>query len=183
MATEDETRNLERAESLHDPIIFILTDHDRQRVIAASLERLANEPMGSSARDAAAYIRGYLLHELPTHIADEEEDLLPALARRVLPDDGFEALKRRIAEEHEADEAERTRLLALLEAVAQGCAGAGAPAFAEAARRFAAQMRRHLAWENSVILELARERLLPEDLAAIAHGMAERRGLLPPHPG
>lgn len=169
-----------RAESLHDPLLYILTDHDRQRVIAASLERLAEDLAGPDVRDAASYIRGYLLRDLIVHVADEEEDLVPTLARRVLPEDGFDALLGKMKAEHDLDEAERKTLLAGLEALAAGRVPQNPKAFAQHAQRFAGQTRRHLAWENGTILELARRRLTAADLKAIAAGMARRRGLLPP---
>ncbi len=181
--TDERARGLEdsgRAESLHDPLLYILTDHDRQRMIAASLDRLADELDSAGARDAAAYICGYLIHDLPLHVADEEEDLLPALARRVEPEDGLDALGRKVRAEHDADEAERVRLLSGLKAFAAGQTPPDPAAFSDEARRFAAQMRQHLAWENGTIMELARRRLAKEDLVVLAAGMARRRGLLPP---
>ena len=42
-------------------------------------------------------------------------------------------------------------------------------------RTFAESQRRHLTWEENVVLPLARERLTPEDLAEMGRNMVTRR--------
>ncbi len=48
--------------------------------------------------------------------------------------------------------------------------------FGHQARAFAGFQRRHLAWENSVLLPLARRRLDPSDAADLRRTMTARRG-------
>jgi hemerythrin-like domain-containing protein len=47
-------------------------------------------------------------------------------------------------------------------------------------REFSETQRRHVTWEDRVLLPLARQRLTPEDLAEIGRSMAARRGIAAP---
>ena len=44
-------------------------------------------------------------------------------------------------------------------------------------RTFAEAQRRHIAWENSLVLPLARKRLTAKDLETMGRNMAARRGI------
>ncbi len=99
------------------PIEFLFKEHDRQRVICASLELLAHDCTADRAPENAALVLGYLEHEMPLHIADEEEDLFPLLTRRCAPEDEFEELVALLSSEHETDEQHYLALLAPLRAI------------------------------------------------------------------
>ncbi len=163
--------------AVHDPLEFISAEHDRQGVICASLERLAGNLAAEDAPESAAFVLRYLEEDLSLHVADEEEDLFPVMTRRARADDGFAALLTIMQEEHLLDRAYCDRLLEPLRALSQGTLPPNPGAFAEAARAFAVFQHRHLAWENGVILELARKRLDSADLKEMARRIAKRHGL------
>ena len=93
------------------------------------------------------------------------------------PEDGAGAVLERLSEEHES-ELERAAALVELRRSPAPIRGAGAdPAAAQGLFAFAEGLRRHLAWENKIVLPLARRRLRRADLALIGRGMARRRDI------
>ncbi len=68
------------------PLEFLEGHHDRQLLICAALEHLAEESQASDIAETARMVLDYFERELPLHVADEEEDLFPlitpALRRR-----------------------------------------------------------------------------------------------------
>ena len=102
------------------PIEFLFKEHDRQRVILATLELLAHDCTADHAPEDAALVLAYLEHEMPLHIADEEEDLLPLLTRRCTPEDEIDELVALLSSEHETDEKHYLALLAPLRAIVNG---------------------------------------------------------------
>ncbi len=159
------------------PIEFLFKEHDRQRVICATLELLAHDCTDDRAPENATLVLGYLEHEMPLHIADEEEDLFPLLKRRCAPEDEFEELVALLSSEHETDEKHYLVLLAPLRAIVNGLRPPDPVQFAANARAFAVLQRRHLGWENGTVLPLARRRLTAADRAEMGRKMAERRGI------
>ena len=166
-----------RKESFRHPIEFLFEEHDRQRVVCAALELLANDFASADAHHNAKLVLNYLERDLPLHIADEEEDLFPLLERRCHPDDNLDDPLALLNEEHETDRAYYARLLEPLRAIATGLKPTNPVSFANDAKAFAIFQRRHLGWENGTVLPLARKRLTAEDQAYMARKMAARRGL------
>ena len=74
-------------EIFRHPLEFIFTEHDRQRIACAALERLTGDLDADDVEENAAYILDHLIVGLSLHIADEEEDLFPLLKQRCMPDD------------------------------------------------------------------------------------------------
>jgi hemerythrin-like domain-containing protein len=159
------------------PIEFLFEEHDRQRVMCAALELLAHDCTADRAQENAALVLGYLEHEMPLHIADEEEDLFPLLTRRCAPEDEFEELAALLSGEHETDEKRYLALLAPLRAIVNGLRPPDPVQFADDARAFAVLQRRHLGRENGAVLSLARRRLTAADRTEMGRKMAERRGI------
>ncbi len=160
-----------------DPIEFIHTEHDHQLVMLGAIERLAADPAGADAIGTASHVLRYLEHELPLHIEDEEQDLFPALGARVEADDGFDEVLASLQHEHEADDAYCQALIVDIRRIAEGKVPENLIAFGHQARAFARFQRRHLAWENSVVLPLARKRLRETEIAGLRRRFAARRGI------
>ncbi len=173
--TEDEPLDAPRHDSFRLPIEFLFDEHDRQRIMCATLERLADDCTGDDASDNAQFVLSYLEHDLPLHIADEEEDLFPLLKRRCEPDDELDYVLALLNEEHEVDADYYLRLLEPLRVIASGGEPADREAFPHEARAFAMFQRRHLGWENGTVLPLARKRLTDADQAELGRRMAARR--------
>ena len=165
-----------RVEDFLHPIEFLFAEHDRQRVLCATLERIANDPLAPDAAENAALVLGYCEEHLQAHIADEETDLFPLLRRRCEPDDAIGTILGLLDEEHVADAEIFRRLVTPLRTVANGEVPADSGAFAGDARAFSILQRRHLSWENGTLLPLARRRLSKDDLAELGRRLATRRG-------
>jgi len=156
------------------PLEFLEGHHDRQRLICVALERLAADPAADDAAETARMILDYFERELPLHIADEEQDLFPAMQERCDEDDGFDEMMTMLEEEHETDMDLHDRLVPMLQAIAEQRAGLQ-PYFSHDATAFATLQRRHLAWENGAVLPLARRTLTEADIEAMAKTMTARR--------
>ena len=159
------------------PIEYLFREHDRQRMICATLMLLAHDCTADSAPENAALVLGYLEHDMPLHIADEEEDLFPLLTRRCAPEDEFDEIVALLSSEHETDEKHYLALLAPLRAIVNGLRLPDPVQFAADARVFAILQLRHLGWENGTVLPLARRCLTAADKAEMGRKMAERRGI------
>jgi hemerythrin-like domain-containing protein len=166
-----------------EPLEFIFAEHYRQRAVLNLIEQLAADGLGVDARRRlAGVVLDFIRHDLAIHVIDEEHDLFPLLQRRARPGDRATAVLAQFAAEHAADEALAQELSTGLAALAGRGPSEPTVAFKVAARLFAQGQRRHLAWENAVILPLARDRLTPADLRELAQRMATRRGLRRPRP-
>jgi hemerythrin-like domain-containing protein len=169
------------ARLIAEPIEFIFAEHYRQRAVLNLIEQLAGDGLGVEARRRlAGVVLNFVRHDLALHVIDEERDLFPLLQRRARPGDRIIAVLAQFAAEHAADEALAQELTAGLAALAGRGPSEPGFEFKVAARLFAQSQRRHLAWENAVILPLARERLTAADLRDLAQRMAARRGLRRP---
>jgi len=171
-AIEPIPENLFRA-----PIDYLYAEHFRQLIVCNLLDDIAEDPARRDAPRQAARVLSYLEHDLPQHIADEEKDLLPFLRERCVPTDRAERVLHLLSEEHGRDQNLSDSLCAGLRALAAGKPPTSKETFLRAAAAFAELQRRHLAWEDELILPLARERLTAEDLKTIGLRMAARRGV------
>jgi len=159
---------------LDSPLDFIAGDHLRTRAVCAEMQRLAQ----SEAVDPAEThpILDFMLRELPALIRDEDEDLLPLLVRRSEPDDDMPRMKARLEAEHRHVMALVPAVTSAFQHLAQGAGALGGDDRDHVAR-FAKHMRRHLIFENAIILPFARLRLTAQDLATLRLRMRGRRGL------
>lgn len=157
------------------PLEFIMADHSRQSGLCDRLDRLANDLESAPVQSEATALARHLRHDLALHTLDEERELFPLLRQRCLPQDGVEVILNRLEAEHELDKDLVEFLAADLEVLASGHRLANPVRFLTNASAFAETQRRHLAWENSTVIPLARIRLTSEDLTALGRAMAARR--------
>jgi hypothetical protein len=153
-----------------DALDMVVAAHLEQRELFAGLDALARAP--------DPVVAGALAEALPAavalHLTDEEEDLFPTLRRRAAPEDGLDATLARLSRDHVALGAASVTVVAALGRMTTGPAHAIDLAALSA---FAAVARRHVLFENAVVLPLARVRLRPADRRALAERMAARRGV------
>lgn len=161
-----------------DPLGYLRTEIYRQRVACNTLEALASSGSNGDFRADAERLLHYVTAELPLHIADFEESLLPLLAQRVLPSDDFETVLARHQGERGCNDEVLDRLVTSLRGVA--AVGAGPVDLQPDAGTLIEGRRRDLTWESDVILPLAEMRIVDADLVALGTAMADRRGI--PHP-
>ncbi|WP_193368796.1 hemerythrin domain-containing protein [Pelagibius marinus] len=167
---------------LDDPLDFFFAEHFRQRELCNLLEEMARADRLD--RRLAAEVIAFLRHDLVLHIQDEEEDLYPMMRRRCPPEDEIERVFTALTAEHAGGRVLAERMNTGLEAaLREGRAGAAQSGLREAMLEFARSERRHLALENAVVLPLARRRLTPKDLEAMAVRMRARRAQEPAREG
>lgn len=157
-----------------DPLDFIAADHLRIRAMCGELDRLAGA--AHLTADEAAAMLSFLTEELPLLVADEDEDLLPLLMRRSMPEDDMPRLKLRLDQEHTRIVANLPEVIGTFERLAE-TGGAIDDLLVYRLSDFAGHMRRHLILENAILLPFARLRLTASDLETLTRRMLARRGL------
>jgi iron-sulfur cluster repair protein YtfE (RIC family) len=168
---------------LSAPLDFLEAEHYRQRIVLDNLDALADGVDAPAAAELAAGALRYMREDLPLHVADEERDLFPLLRRRAGPGDDIEFILALLASEHMRDHELSTAVVAVLERGQSGAtrgAKRDAPSLKVAVPAFAETQRRHLAWENALIIPRARHLLKQADLVRLGRSMAKRRGLRVP---
>lgn len=162
---------------LRHPIDYLRADHLRLRRVCDLLDGILADPQSDASRASAKVILDYLSADLPSHVADEEQDLFPRLAARCRPSDRVDDLIRILTDEHVRNDSLLEAVSAALRALHETSKTHG---LIPAGAIFAEAKRRHIAWENALILPLARARLGAKDLRGLGHGMATRRHI--PYP-
>ncbi len=154
------------------PLDTLLAEHDQQFEICRRLENLAEdlgiEPMATEA----AALKAHLEADLPRHEAFEEQHLFPLLRRRCRARDRIESIVARLYSEHALDETLVGYIADDLASIAAGFRLANSLRLSLNVKSFVASQRRHLAWENDMVVPLARRRLTPEDLEGLGHCLA-----------
>ena len=162
---------------LRHPIDYLQAEHLRQLRVCDLLDSILRHPDGTESRAGAEIVLDYLKVELPRHIADEEEDLFPRLEAACAPSDNLEGMIQVLKEEHAQN-------AILLESVEGALSSLKTKSFLDMPAQFGAVFaeakRRHIRWENALLLPLARARLSAEDLRDLGRGMATRRQI--PYP-
>lgn len=163
---------------LRHPIDYLQAEHHRLLRVCDLLDNILRRPGEDDSRAGAKIVLDYLRLELPRHIADEEEDLFPRLMTACGADDTVTGMIQVLKEEH----AQNAILLESAErALSSLKAKPTLDAPAQSGIVFAETKRRHIRWENALLLPLARARLGAEDLRDLGRGMAARRQI--PYPG
>jgi len=164
------------AADLADPIAFLRQAHDRQEAVCVALARLAGE--GSAAIEPhAAAILAFLHGELGQHMADEEADLFPMLRERCPKGAGHRRMLDRLSREHALDDDLVDFMVQDLERLRQGREPDNPLHLSINMHAFAETQRRHLGWENDVVLPLAEAWLTDRDKAKLSRRFAARRNL------
>jgi hemerythrin-like domain-containing protein len=161
---------------LKTPLEYILADHFRQRCLCAGLRRIAERR--GSGRGAAVAIISYLTTELPRHHQDEDQDLYPALRRRVRPEDELGGILERLEDDHRQAEAQAGAIVDALSAPPGIDPVVIDQSAAQLMLSYAVTEHRHLAIENGIVLVIARKRLKSQDIKALSEAMKSRRGIV-----
>ncbi len=157
------------------PVDLIEHEHLIQAQICHSLERIADDLPDNVDRELCRKVIDSLQFEMPIHHRDEELGLFPLIERRALPEDNIHDILARLALEHATDESFAGELLESLEGLSEGKRLKNPDMVGYMLRSFFESYRRHIAWENAIVLPLARARLTQEDLAELSKAMASHR--------
>jgi hemerythrin-like domain-containing protein len=163
---------------LREPLEFMLADHYRQRAVLTLLDTLSRGRANSDVRRRVAQaVLAFLRVDLAHHVADEQSDLFPLLRRRLEPGSPLVGVIDQLQAEHAADADTIVRLGAMLGEMAAHPAAQADVRFRVAAGAFVHAQRRHLAWENAVVMPMLRAHLTSSDLRELGRRMAARRGI------
>ncbi len=160
-----------------DPLGFIREDHFRQLRLCNLMDAFSYRLEVGPINELAGTLMAFLERDLALHTLDEEEDLFPLLRLRCQLEEGVDEVLRQLSREHELDKDLVDFILADLRALAQGLKLSHPMRLLMNIREFAEIQRRHLTWENRVVLPLARQKLTKEDLVGMGRHMAARRQL------
>jgi len=163
---------------IENPLDCIADHHLAERQVCAEIDRIAHgdgqgDGNAVESQNLADVIR-FLSVELPIHLQDEAEDLFPTLRARCESEDEIDRIIDRLSAEHAHSGTEREAVLSVL----RGQQRPGAElsdADRAALTDFAAHARRHLIFENAIVMPIARVRLSSADLARMRHRMMHRR--------
>jgi len=155
---------------LGNPLDFLADDNMREREICDLIDQLAD--CETPPRDNLETVLTYLKQELPLHLQDENEDLLPLLRQRCLAEDQIGKVINRLQSNHGHALTDLPRVVGLLRK-----STSFTPKTRETLRNFASHARRHITVETAILLPIARVRLKASDLDQMRWHMLERRGL------
>lgn len=151
-----------------DPLALVLEDHALQLELCDLLELIADslprfDPV--IAGSAASLLR----RGLEPHQRLEEDMLFPLLRRRAAGDSQLHAVVQLLEAEHASDAGAAHELADELQAVADTGLMRNADMLGYMLRGVFERLRRHIGWENGVLLPLARRALTPDDLVEFQH--------------
>lgn len=163
-------------DTLPDGVQLILQDHERQLEICNRLENLVSATDAEPMAEWAGALLSFLLEDLPLHITDEELDLFPRLKeRQPAEESNLRDILDQLTMEHETDRGLAELVIEDLRTIAGGASPEFPARFQMNVRAFCEMQRRHLNWENRVLLPLAEVLLTQSDRQDLAHRMLGRR--------
>jgi hemerythrin-like domain-containing protein len=160
---------------LRNPLEIIEHAHALQEELCDALERIADGLPDDVDRRLCARASANLRFDIPLHHRDEEEALFPRLRLYAQPADGLELILDRLASEHSSDTDLGSEIVEWLDHLAEGKRLGNPEMVGYMLRGFFESYRRHIYWENTLVIPVARKRFTAEDYAAIAQVMERNR--------
>ena len=157
------------------PLDVIAQAHAIQVQMCDAMERIADGLPDEVDRRLCVQVSAYLQYDLPLHHQDEETALFPLLKARARPEDGLEEILERLAAEHVSDTDFASEISEALESMGQGNRVSNPDMLGYMLRGFFERYRRHVHWENALIMPMARQRLSERDLQELMARMERNR--------
>jgi hemerythrin-like domain-containing protein len=167
----------DKSEILSGPLEIMARDHQDQLVLCDCLEKIADSLPYDVDRGLCGSVIKSLKIDLPIHHRDEEEGLFPLLEEHAEPQDNIADVLARLAMEHATDESFADELLDNLEVLRRGEPPGNPDMLGYMLRAFFESYRRHIYWENAVVLPLAQLRLSHPELSILAGCMVKNRSM------
>ncbi len=155
------------------PLEQLEAEHARQLQTLTSLETITKREDSVEMIRFASELLNFFTVDLTRHMEHEENGLFPILKQRCHPSDNLEMIINQLSHEHELDRDLVDFLVSDLKKIAHGLHGAIPMRFNINAQAFIETQRRHIDWENKIVLPLARKRLTAEDLRDLKNSMNE----------
>lgn len=159
------------------PIEFLFSDHERQRSFCKRLDALVDDIHQPGNQKIAASLLEFAINDMSWAVEDEEELIAPALMRRCAPEKGPKAVVADMFRQHRSVAILAAKTIDGLDRLVAGSLPVGPLNFILSALQFAEILRRHLDWEDGVLLPLSVSRLTEEDQISLGSSMARRRGM------
>ena len=164
-----------RSPMRHSALDYLAHMHDMQLLLCDALERIADGLPSHVDRRLCQQVLDALRRDVPLHHHDEEEGLFPLIEKRAQPGDNIHGILARLALEHTADESYSTELVESLEALCEGRKLKNPDMVGYMLRGFFESYRRHIHWENDIVMPLARARLTDTDVEELGRRMTRNR--------
>lgn len=142
-------------------------EHHMQLELCDALEHIADSLPGRIDFKLLRAVIGVLDNGMAGHFAFEENVLFPLLRRSASSDASLIAALNQLENEHVRDSDLCHELAEELKALAAHGEARNANMLAYMLRGFFEGQRRHIEWENSIVLPAARRHLTAQDLAAM----------------
>ena len=149
------------------PLEQIEAEHNLQLQVLAKLERIIKAADSRELPQFAPKLLDFFANDFARHIEHEEKGLFPILKKRCRPVDDLEMIVNQLSYEHELDRDLVDFLCGDLEKIARGRHSSTPARFSINAQAFIETQRRHIGWENRIVLPLARKRLTEEDIKVL----------------
>lgn len=159
------------------PLEFLRCDHERQRSFCTRLDALVDDIHQPGNQKIAASLLDFAINDMSWAVEDEEELIAPALMRRCSPEKGPNAVVADMLRQHRTVALLAAKTIDGLDRLVAGSLPVGPLDFILSALQFAEILRRHLDWEDGVLLPLSVSRLTEEDQMSLGSSMARRRGM------
>lgn len=158
-----------------NPINLIETVHKQHAELCDQLEEIADSLPGSVDVKKCARVVHTLVVDLPLHHKDEEEGLFPLLQKAAVAEEAMGDHIEQLSWEHSADEGVAMEIAEAMEKLANGERAENPEMLGYLLRNFFEGYRRHLHWENTMLLPIARRALSKADLQKLNDIMAKNR--------
>jgi hemerythrin-like domain-containing protein len=149
------------------PLEIIAEEHALQLELCELLESIADSLPGKFEPALAVIAISILKGSVKAHTKFEEDALFPLLKERLSPDDAVVQALVCLSQEHERDEDIADELVEALKDALKSGAPENPETLGYILRGYFESQRRHIAWEDSVVLPAARKSLTIEDLALL----------------
>lgn len=159
---------------MKNPIDIIAREHAFQLELNKSLEFIADGLPDQVDRRLVKEVVAILSNGLEAHFQLEEHVLFPLLRRRAGGDAGLVAALDQLVAEHERDQDISAELVDELRVLAERGRPRNAEMLGYMLRGYFEGQRRHIEWENAVVLPAARRLLSTEDLDMVARSIRHR---------
>jgi hemerythrin-like domain-containing protein len=161
--------------SSRNPLDVLAQEHRFQAEVCNGLERIADGLPDEIDRRLCQQVVSCLRYDLPLHHRDEEEGLFPLLRRRAAEGDSIHEVLDHLERDHSTDEGFADELIETLERLAAGHRPPNPEMVGYMLRGFFEGYRRHIHWEETLVIPLARQILTEADRAELAARMSANR--------
>lgn len=155
-----------------DPLGFIEHEHSLHLYLCDLLEQIADSlPDNVDLKTIEAAI--YSIDGLFQHHKLEENCLFPLLKERAGPEDNIERILKHLKMEHASDESLASEVQENLERLALRQPPDNPDMLGYMLRALFENYRRHISWEDAVLLPLLRAHLTSDDLLKLANSLEQ----------